>query len=85
MSNDIQKADQIAYHLFTKLTLVVNQARATAESTSSNSSGGGSSRPQVKVDKWVRVQCLCARYAACGYLCMGLYVVLSVQPRDARF
>lgn len=43
MSNDIQKADQIAYHIFTKLALVVNQARITAEPKS-----------QTKVDKWVR-------------------------------
>lgn len=43
MSNDIQKADQIAYHIFTKLALVVNQARTTAEPKS-----------QTKVDKWVR-------------------------------
>ena len=43
MSNDIQKADQIAYHIFTKLVLVVNQARVTAEPKS-----------QAKVDKWVR-------------------------------
>ena len=42
MSNDIQKADQIAYHIFTKLVLVVNQARVTAEPKS-----------QAKVDKWV--------------------------------
>lgn len=42
MSNDIQKADQIAYHIFTKLALVVNQARITAEPKS-----------QTKVDKWV--------------------------------
>ena len=43
MSNDIQKADQIAYHIFTKLVLVVNQARVTAEP-----------KLQAKVDKWVR-------------------------------
>lgn len=45
MSNDIQKADQIAYRLFTKLALVVNQARSTADPVV-----GG----QVKLDKWVR-------------------------------
>ena len=42
MSNDIQKADQIAFHFYTKLFYVVNQARATAEP-----------RTQGKVDKWV--------------------------------
>ena len=44
MSNDTQKADQIAHRLYTKLTLVVNHARATAEPG-----------PQAKVDKWVCV------------------------------
>ena len=47
MSNDIQKADQIAYRLFTKLTLVVNQARSTLDPPPS-------ARAQTKVDKWVR-------------------------------
>jgi len=42
MSNDTQKADQIAYRFYTKLTLVVNNARATADP-----------RVQTKVDKWV--------------------------------
>ncbi|KAH7929215.1 hypothetical protein BV22DRAFT_1003358 [Leucogyrophana mollusca] len=41
MSNDIQKADQIAHRFYTKLTLVVNNARATAEP-----------RSGAKVDKW---------------------------------
>lgn len=43
MSNDIQKADQIAHRFYTKLCLVVSNARATSELKS-----------QTKVDKWVR-------------------------------
>lgn len=43
MSNDIQKADQIAHRFYTKLCLVVSNARATSEL-----------RSQQKVDKWVR-------------------------------
>ncbi len=42
VSNDTQRADQIAYRFYTKLALVVNHARATAEPN-----------PQTKVDKWV--------------------------------
>lgn len=42
MSNDIQKADQIAFHFYTKLFYVVNQARATSEP-----------KTQGKIDKWV--------------------------------
>ncbi|KAI0084627.1 autophagy-related protein 13-domain-containing protein [Irpex rosettiformis] len=45
MSNDTQKADQIAHRLYTKLTLVVNHARATAEPG-----------PQAKVDKWFNIE-----------------------------
>lgn len=40
---NIQRADQIAYRFFTKLTLIVNQARSTVEPV------------QARVDKWVRV------------------------------
>lgn len=43
MSNDLQKADQIAHRFYTKLCLVVSNARTTAEP-----------RSQGKVDKWVR-------------------------------
>jgi autophagy-related protein 13 len=43
MSNDIQKADQIAHRFYTKLCLVVSNARATSELKS-----------HTKVDKWVR-------------------------------
>lgn len=43
MSNDINKADQIAHRFYTKLCLVVSNARATSEP-----------RSQSKVDKWVR-------------------------------
>lgn len=42
MSNDTQKVDQIAHKFYTKLCLVVNHARATAEP-----------QAQSKVDKWV--------------------------------
>lgn len=42
MSNDTQKADQIAHRLYVKLALVVNHARATLEPS-----------PDAKVDKWV--------------------------------
>ena len=45
MSNDTQKADQIAHRFYTKLSLVVNHARATAEPS-----------PQAKVDKWVSAE-----------------------------
>ena len=31
MSNDIQKADQIVHRFYTKLSLTVNHARASAE------------------------------------------------------
>ncbi len=47
MSNDNQKADQIALHFYTKLFYVVSDARMTAES-----------RLQSKVDKWVRFKWL---------------------------
>ncbi|KZP26762.1 hypothetical protein FIBSPDRAFT_674560, partial [Athelia psychrophila] len=47
MSNDIQKADQIAYRLFTKLALVVHQARTTADQQQ---------RLQPKVDKWFNLE-----------------------------
>lgn len=42
MSNETQKADQIAYRFYTKLVLVVNHARATVEPPA-----------YAKVDKWV--------------------------------
>ncbi len=42
MSNETQKADQIAFHVYTKLSHVVNHARTTVEP-----------RVQPKVDKWV--------------------------------
>jgi autophagy-related protein 13 len=44
MSNDTQKADQIAYRYYTKLALVVHNARATVEP-----------KAQAKPDKWVRL------------------------------
>ena len=43
MSNETQKADQIAHRLYSKLALVVNHARATHEPL-----------PSAKTDKWVR-------------------------------
>lgn len=45
MSNDIQKADQIAHRFYTKLCLVVSNARATSELKS-----------QSKVDKWFNLE-----------------------------
>ncbi|KIY47595.1 phosphorylated protein that interacts with Vac8p, partial [Fistulina hepatica ATCC 64428] len=45
MSNDTQKADQIALHLFTKLFQVVYHARITREP-----------RPSQKVDKWFNLE-----------------------------
>lgn len=45
MSNDIQKADQIAHRFYTKLCLVVSNARATSELKS-----------QTKVDKWFNLE-----------------------------
>ncbi|KAG1863173.1 autophagy-related protein 13-domain-containing protein [Suillus subalutaceus] len=44
MSNDIQKADQIAHRFYTKLCLVVSNARATSELRS------------TKVDKWFNLE-----------------------------
>lgn len=43
MSHDTQKTDQIAFHFYTKLFYVVNEARNTASVASANG----------KVDKWV--------------------------------
>ncbi|KIJ16059.1 hypothetical protein PAXINDRAFT_168678 [Paxillus involutus ATCC 200175] len=45
MSNDIQKADQIAHRFYTKLCLVVSNARTTAEP-----------RSQGKPDKWFNLE-----------------------------
>lgn len=45
MSNDIQKADQIAHRFYTKLCLVVSNARATSELKS-----------HTKVDKWFNLE-----------------------------
>jgi hypothetical protein len=41
-SNDAQKADQIAYRVYTKLALVLTDARAPAP-------------PTARTDKWVRM------------------------------
>ncbi|KAI0360634.1 hypothetical protein OH77DRAFT_1501357 [Trametes cingulata] len=45
MSNDTQRADQIAHRLYSKLALVVNHARATLEPP-----------PNAKVDKWFNLE-----------------------------
>ncbi|THH16071.1 hypothetical protein EW146_g4509 [Bondarzewia mesenterica] len=45
MSNDTQKSDQIAHRYYTKLALVVNNARATAEP-----------KAQAKPDKWFNLE-----------------------------
>ncbi|KAG6371055.1 autophagy-related protein 13-domain-containing protein [Boletus reticuloceps] len=45
MSNDIQKADQIAHRFYTKLCLVVSNARTTVEP-----------RSQGKADKWFNLE-----------------------------
>ncbi|KAI0777721.1 autophagy-related protein 13-domain-containing protein [Trametes elegans] len=45
MSNDTQRADQIAHRLYSKLVLVVNHARATIEPP-----------PSAKVDKWFNLE-----------------------------
>ncbi|KAI6100325.1 autophagy-related protein 13-domain-containing protein [Pisolithus sp. B1] len=45
MSNDIQKADQIAYRFYVKLCLVVHDARSTAEQ-----------RTPARVDKWFNLE-----------------------------
>ncbi|KAI6040787.1 autophagy-related protein 13-domain-containing protein [Pisolithus marmoratus] len=45
MSNDIQKADQIAYRFYTKLCLVVHHARSTTEQ-----------RSPARVDKWFNLE-----------------------------
>ncbi|TFK37873.1 autophagy-related protein 13-domain-containing protein [Crucibulum laeve] len=44
-NNDIQRADQIAFHFYTKLFYVVNEARATAEM-----------RGAAKTDKWFNLE-----------------------------
>ncbi|PPQ70080.1 hypothetical protein CVT26_013414 [Gymnopilus dilepis] len=44
MSNDIQKADQIAFHFYTKLFYTVNHARATDDAAS------------TRVDKWFNLE-----------------------------
>ena len=44
MSNDTQRADQIVYHFYTKLVLVVNNARSPQEPYG-----------QAKIDKWVGI------------------------------
>ncbi|KAJ8488952.1 hypothetical protein ONZ45_g13772 [Pleurotus djamor] len=45
MSNENQKADQIAFHVYTKLTHVVNHARTTTDQ-----------RGQPKPDKWFNLE-----------------------------
>ncbi|KAI5985857.1 autophagy-related protein 13-domain-containing protein [Pisolithus albus] len=45
MSNDIQKADQIAYRFYAKLCLVVHNARSTTDQ-----------RTPTKVDKWFNLE-----------------------------
>ncbi|KZT25942.1 hypothetical protein NEOLEDRAFT_1132998 [Neolentinus lepideus HHB14362 ss-1] len=45
MSNDIQKADQISWKFYSKVVLVVDHARATAET-----------RGQARVDKWFNLE-----------------------------
>jgi len=47
MSNDTQRADQIVYHFYTKLVLVVHDARLPQEPTG-----------HPKIDKWVSVSTL---------------------------
>ena len=62
MSNDTQRADQIVYHFYTKLVLVVHDARLPQEPNG-----------HAKIDKWVSVStfsglsvliCVCARVPA---------------------
>ncbi|KAH8103421.1 autophagy-related protein 13-domain-containing protein [Cristinia sonorae] len=48
MSNDTQRADQIAHRFYTKLSLVVNHARATGETAEPS--------PQAKPDKWFNLE-----------------------------
>jgi len=72
MSNVIQKADQIAYRVFTKLTLLVNQARSTYDPPVLLPSGSGSGSGSRKVDKWV-----CGMYNFCGPGSQKLIVVGS--------
>ncbi|TFY62297.1 hypothetical protein EVJ58_g3954 [Rhodofomes roseus] len=45
MSNETQKADQITYRFYTKLTLVVHHARATSEAPA-----------EAKLDKWFNLE-----------------------------
>ncbi|KAF9652689.1 hypothetical protein BDM02DRAFT_3088754 [Thelephora ganbajun] len=45
MSNDTQRADQIVYHFYTKLVLVVSNARSSQEPNG-----------QAKIDKWFNLE-----------------------------
>ncbi|KAL0959076.1 hypothetical protein HGRIS_014375 [Hohenbuehelia grisea] len=73
MSNETQKADQIAFHLYTKLFYVVNHARATAEP-----------RNQSKPDKWFNLETpdseLFTKDARDPYKSLSSYTLPAVPP-----
>jgi hypothetical protein len=53
MSNDAAKADQIAYRIYTKLALVVSDARAPPAPPAHPPAIGPGATTPAKVDKWV--------------------------------
>jgi len=70
MSNDTQKADQIALHFYTKLFYVVNDARNI-----------GDSNLNSKVDKWVSYSCLIEPYMSLNSV---RSCCIAVQFGDSR-
>ncbi|KAF4584887.1 hypothetical protein EYR40_001712 [Pleurotus pulmonarius] len=73
MSNETQKSDQIAFHVYTKLSHVVNHARTTVEP-----------RVQPKVDKWFNLETpdseLLFKEAREPYRSLSSYVPPSTAP-----
>jgi hypothetical protein len=69
MSNDTQRADQIAFHFYTKLFYVVNHARATANPTTA-----------TKPDKWVR-----HLYVSASSRSVDLLSSLTLKPQTRTY
>jgi len=78
MSNDTQRADQIVYHFYTKLVLVVNNARSPQEPNG-----------QAKIDKWVGILVSFSPSLTipCSFICSVcpcVSLLHPVQPRGSR-
>jgi autophagy-related protein 13 len=79
MSNDTtQRADQIAYHFYTKLVLVVSNARSFQEPNE-----------QAKIDKWVRIPAALRplwtlRINSCAHPCLLCQFNLEI-PESSLF